>query len=419
MIELFFSCCELFQLLIIYAFADKMLNRKYSQPFTLFGWLVLFVLDAVIVFGVKNDLVNILAYYILMAIILKIFYCPDFQSKIMLVVHIFLYGILSEFVVYIAMSFVGEIKDDMYFLTSALSKIVFSMIVRVATILRKKKNTQPLNAKILFCVFAMPVGTCIGCIVQYFINKGFNNSYLEILFYIIFILVNYFSFAMFDSMQHYVIVSAENQILEKETEYYYKQCEIVQNMWDGLRTFKHDITNQYICEKLMLEKGDYTSLRQQYENMIGTLKYDEIYSKTGNIEIDAIINYKASVMVECGTKVNCDITIPKDLEFDNSDMIVIIGNLLDNALEAVKEVENKKVNIKIKYAKSNLIITISNTYVGKRKLLAEGEYITTKKDESSHGIGLKSVKNVLKKYNGKIFITEDKEIFIVKVHMYV
>lgn len=417
MIELFFICSELFQLLIIYAFADKMINRKYSQPVTLIGWLILFVIDGIVVLRISNGILNIATYYILMFIILSLLYYSDLQNKIMLVIHVFVYGVLAEFVVYIVMSFFGEIKDDMYFLTSALSKIVFSLIIRIVIILRKKKETFPVNFKILFCVFVMPTGTCAGCIMQYFINDGFNNTYLEIAFYIIFILVNYVSFTMFDSMQQYVKVSAENSILEKESEYYYRQCETVQNMWEGLRNLKHDISNQYVCEKLMLQRGEYKNLEQHYDDMIGKLKFDEIYSKTGNIKIDSVINYKLSKIAELGANVVCNTKIPKDVRFENVDMVIIIGNLLDNVNEAVGEVKDGKVEFGIRYNESNLLINVSNSYSGDRKKSVEGEYLTTKNDKKLHGIGLKSIRTVLKKYNGKIFITEDKNVFTVKIHM--
>ncbi|MBQ4069642.1 MAG: GHKL domain-containing protein [Lachnospiraceae bacterium] len=417
MIEMFFMCSELFQLLIIYAFADKMIKRRYSQPVTFIGWLLLFILDGVIVLKVNNGILNMVMYYVLMLIILSFLYCSDFQNKIMLVIHIFVYGVLAEFVVYILMSFLGEIKEDMYFLTSALSKIVFSLIVRITIILRKKKDTMNISLKLLLCVFAMPVGTCTGCIIQYFINNGFNDTYLEIVFYLIFIIVNYVSFIMFDTMQQYVIISAENSILEKESEFYYKQCENVQNMWEGLRNLKHDISNQYVCEKLMLQKGEYEELEKHYDDMIGKLRFDEIYSKTGNIKIDSIINYKLTKIAELGAHIICNIKIPKEMKFDNMDMVIIIGNLLDNAMDALKEVQDGKVELNIRYMESNLLLKVSNSYAGNRRKSAKGEYITTKNDKKIHGMGLKSVKRTLEKYNGKLCITEEKNVFSVKLHM--
>ncbi len=431
MIELFYMFAELFQILIIYAFADKMLQKKYSIQRTMVGWLVLYVVYRILALTVNNKYINIILYYIFIVLILKIFYNSNMQNKIMTIVHIGIYGIWSEVVVYILMSMITNISDDIYLLTSSISKVVFSLLVRIATIIRNISKEAVINTSLWAGVLLMPVGTSLLCIMQYLINGGFNNTYLEVMFYLVILVLNYFSFNMFDSMQQYVIVKDEKKLLEKETEYYYKQCENIQHMWESLRSLKHNISNQYLSERIMLQNGDYKALEQQYDNMIGMLRYDDVHSKTGNIKIDSIINYKVSQIIDKKGKVVCDINIPKDLKFDTGDMVVVIGNLLDNSIEAIeafgvrdnKRINNitdiKTVNISMKYQAPNLVICVRNHYIGDRKKTKQGEYLTTKKSEELHGLGLKSVKKTIQKYNGKLVITDEEGMFTVKVHMYI
>ena len=404
-------------MLVICAFVNKMLERKYSQPITIMGWLILCILDEIIVLGLNNKYLNLITYVGFILVLFKMIYKGDLKTKVITIVYIGMYGVLSEFVVYICMSLITEIKNDMYLLTSAISKVIFSLVIRITIVLKRTEDSVALTKEIWLCVFVIPMGTSIASIVQYHINGGFYNTYLEVLFYILFIVVNYFSFVMFDSMQHYVVVCNERQVLKKETEYYYMQCKNVQNMWESMRNIKHDISNQYLCEKIMLQKGEYTVLEQQYDDMIEMLEFRDIYSKTGNINVDSIINFKVSQIIKIGGQVDVDISVPKDIKLDGKDMVIVIGNLLDNAIEAIEKSEEKKVGVYIKYYHPNLLIKINNSYGIAPQISNKNEYLSTKDDKSVHGIGLKSVKSVLKKYNGKINITEEKNVFTVRVHM--
>ena len=142
-------------------------------------------------------------------------------------------------------------------------------------------------------------------------------------------------------------------------------------------------------------------------------------SSSGNINIDSILNYKLQEAQSKGILISLELKIPYKLNISSLDTVVILGNLLDNAIEASFKVKNdKKIDIKIKYKNSILFIYISNTF--NSSIIYEGEKIrTTKEDKGNHGIGLVNIENILKKYNGtmKIYHTENK--FNVDILMYI
>jgi hypothetical protein CLOSPO_01726 len=102
------------------------------------------------------------------------------------------------------------------------------------------------------------------------------------------------------------------------------------------------------------------------------------------------------------------------------DITVILGNLLDNALRAIKEVnehgEESMLHLNLNYTKGRLILRIENSYLNVN--LVQGNFLTTKKDKKGHGLGLESVKEVLSKYDGVLQITCDKGVFIVEAVLY-
>lgn len=111
-------------------------------------------------------------------------------------------------------------------------------------------------------------------------------------------------------------------------------------------------------------------------------------------------------------------SIPSGLSFPSFDLTVILGNLIDNALEAVAFVdEDPFIDFRINCSKGLMIIKISNPY----KIavnMENGKIITSKKDTANHGIGLKSVKEALNKYNGITKIETDQNIFTITAALY-
>jgi sensor histidine kinase regulating citrate/malate metabolism len=102
------------------------------------------------------------------------------------------------------------------------------------------------------------------------------------------------------------------------------------------------------------------------------------------------------------------------------DLAVILGNLIDNAMEGAQTVKknNPWIDIKLKYTKGRLIININNSFDG--FVYKQGDKIISRKDKSqNHGLGLDSVKDIIKKYNGIISTNYNQDTFKVKVLMYV
>ena len=95
------------------------------------------------------------------------------------------------------------------------------------------------------------------------------------------------------------------------------------------------------------------------------------------------------------------------------DLNVILGNLLDNAAEAIERADEKYLELQMRYDRNVLYISIYNSYDGKVELDKKGKLLTRKARKEEHGIGLESVEFVLGKYGGNLKITHKKRIFKV------
>ena len=97
----------------------------------------------------------------------------------------------------------------------------------------------------------------------------------------------------------------------------------------------------------------------------------------------------------------------------------MLGNILDNAIEASLKVEEEKRHIRLfmKYDSNTLIITVINTFIGDLNKHKEGRILTRKHTPLNHGIGLESVRRVAEKYHGSVIIETKDNSFIIKIAM--
>ena len=147
-------------------------------------------------------------------------------------------------------------------------------------------------------------------------------------------------------------------------------------------------------------------------------KEQETFSNTGNLIIDSTVNSKLQDTKEMGIEVACNVVLPASIEVNTDDMVVILGNLLDNAIEACERVKTTKyIKLFMKYETGCIIIRIKNSY---DQILNKdgGKIVTRKKDKTLHGIGIKSIKSTVDKYNGTIEILSEGKEFIVDIMFY-
>lgn len=195
-----------------------------------------------------------------------------------------------------------------------------------------------------------------------------------------------------------------------------KQAELIQKNFESTRQLRHDFKNHTIALKEYISRNENNQAIRYLDSISDMLQPTKMYCSTGIVAIDSIINYKLSEAYDKGIIVNSQITIPNDINFDSKDFVAILGNLLDNAIEAAMEAPNKKyINIKIEYSVGTIFIIIKNSFSGKLNI-SNGKIKTTKKDSSTpHGMGMESIKTAIQKNKGEFITSYSEEEFTSKV----
>ena len=312
-----------------------------------------------------------------------------------------------------------EITDETYILCSALAKIMECLIIRIVLVIKKDKYIVNFTYRLWLSVLTIPLISYAFFFIQLELNEGFENSFIEVLFYSMILAINYIAFSMFDDVSQVMQLKNEKKLLENQKEYYIKQNEQVFALWESMREFRHNISNQYFTEQTLLREGRYEELDKRYTDMMSYVRSNVYSVRTGIFCIDSLLSYKLSMLKEMNVDIISEFKLPKDLEFDMNDLTVIVGNLVDNATDALKEVKSDKKKFKILmfYEMPNLVIKVYNSYEGERKRDSDNNFITTKDNTDMHGIGLKSIKRIVEGYKGIVKFDVKEELFGVIIHM--
>lgn len=250
------------------------------------------------------------------------------------------------------------------------------------------------------------------------LHNGKVSQVQSIMVIIAFLIINGFIFYLYDALVSSYNLKIQSELLAEEKEYYYNQCQYMQQSEKKINSFRHDVKNQLDMIYELLKYESKSNIKEYVEKLEKNLGSNSVYSKTGNIALDSILNLKLSQAKQKGIQIICESEIPEDLQLNASDLMVILGNLLDNSITAAEKVkENPFIKIWVSYSKGMLFISIENAYCGKI-IEINGHLLTTKNNKEHHGYGLSNVKKVLEAYHGMVEFDHTKNIFRVDAALY-
>lgn len=207
----------------------------------------------------------------------------------------------------------------------------------------------------------------------------------------------------------------EKRILEYQRKAMEKQVAEVNEIYMTMRGWRHDYHNH--LQKLAAHL--YEGQIEEAKKYIGELgeSLDDIKTKyqTGNVSLDAILNSKLSIVEKEKIAINCKVEIAENLAVSDIDLCILLGNLIDNAVEAcrgIPEQAERFLRIYMCIRKQQLYISVSNaTNEVIRKL--DAEYISKKRGD--HGHGLKRINIVVDKYGGFIKRANEPGVFVTEI----
>lgn len=207
----------------------------------------------------------------------------------------------------------------------------------------------------------------------------------------------------------------DKKYLDYQVEVMSRQVEEVNEIYMKMRGWRHDYHNHLQKLKAHLAMGQIAEAENYLNELEGDLDGIKVKYATGNVSLDAILNSKLSVAEKEDIRINCKAEVRENLTIEDIDLCVIIGNLIDNAVESCRKMPEgmeRFVRIYLCIRKQQLYLAVTNSTAEVIRKL-DAEYISNKRGD--HGHGLKRIDLVVEKYNGYIRRANEPGVFSTEI----
>jgi len=420
--------------LILVLYAERMVGVFYEKRRTSFSLLFLTCLFYGILELIFNflrpslPLADVFLPYVAMVLtfigyfVITLNYKSSAVKRLVVVLTMYIVYLLAHYPVFLAIN---------YYITPYLtmSEIGFLYLLHlllqpaaaylVAIVLCRFKNIHRFTFKnVKGNIIVLVLGAFLFIVTWFLPFSGFALTITAILHigfvFLVFYLINTLVAKYEDKLK--------SELHTQEKEYYFTQCQLMQESTEQVKAIRHDMKIHLATLKGFAITDNIEDIKSYLDSLVADIEKSETYSHTGNTAFDSIINYKLTNAKTDDIKLTLNIALPSEINIAMIDIVTILGNLLDNALEAVAKVNEKMIKLDIELIKGALFVKVENSFNGEIKYIVgkveEEQQIASLKDGFRHGYGLKNIKQSVEKYNGYIKITHTENIFSTGVFLY-
>lgn len=290
------------------------------------------------------------------------------------------------------------------------SKFILSLLV--LTLNKIMQRQMVISKKIYAVIFIISsLMTIIILLVTFIDIKNESvNSHISVLLYssllILLMIVFLGSLKLgeyYEYQQQTKLIKVQNEMLKKSMD----ESEKTFQLWkSSLHNHKHNIINLM----MLAENNDISSIKKELIKENELLGRKLFYYKTGNETVDTVLAIKQNIAESMGITFMINASVPNDIPLSANDLTSLLGNILDNAIEASIKEEKPYIEVNTKRKDETLFISVSNKCTIKNISLQ-----TTKNEGILHGIGISSVKKIVNEYNGDYSFNQSGEVFFVNI----
>lgn len=163
-------------------------------------------------------------------------------------------------------------------------------------------------------------------------------------------------------------------------------------------TLRHDLRNHLTALYGLLEQGDTGQAMGYLEQIAGSPALKGTRRFCENEVANVVLSSKAETAQQLGLTADFQISLPKELPITDTDLCALLGNALDNAIEAARETQDKQIRVRCRADKGLFMLKVENALTGKEK----PDLSTTKSDQRAHGFGLTGMGEIAARYGGSL-----------------
>lgn len=399
---------------------EKSTNRLYRY----INVCVLIVIQCIVIVYVRQQIIVTIMLYIVLI-------CASLQYELSIAKRLLYSGFviviysLAEFLTGILLSEITGIgvvelcKNVMYYAQGVLiSKLIVFVVVKFISYSSVKTQVK-IDKRVFIIMAALPASTVFIVFamadVLYTISPYRINTLLVIAI-ILLIVSNVFVFYMFEYQLRVTEEKNKQELIKQNLENKAVYYEELSNRQIITNKAMHDMKNKLFALK-QLCRDDGRESMEVIDNLCDDIGAAYTLNFTGIEAVDALITSKSLVMKEKNIQFESSIYVAKENYIDLTDWCVLLGNLLDNAIEANENVNSygngKYVFLKIQQKNNYISIDITNSKSVDAIKIDMSNIVTGKQNRAIHGFGLRSIKEIVDKYYGNMIVEQKDCIFEV------
>lgn len=343
-------------------------------------------------------------------------YSSKMYQRIFVICCIFLLGVLCETVVGRTMIWLFGYTTSVKVIVYTVSNFLFYVIIVIVKGFFVQDKERIYQKRIWLMLITIPA---ISSFADVILLRGNYEQWITVAVVACLFVINIAFFFLYRMIVSSCETELQNQSLILQNKAYQQQLDMIHASKERLQRAKHDFKNHLIALERLMNPEKTKELQAYLQKMEQEYFLTENCVATGNEILDGLINSKLKTIQMMGADMDIKMQIPEKINVNGFDLVVVIGNLLDNAIEALSNQKKGKFCLEMRYDKGMLFIHSSNTYTG--EIIRRGKsFISTKRaSEEVHGIGLHNVKRVIDQYHGDIVIHTENNLFSIKVVMYI
>lgn len=409
-------------LICIFYFEHKFERKYCNKIILLFAGAISFALY--FIQNIKIPLINAVSYMILTFLFLYLCYKTSIKSCIFSILVLTAFMIVTEMLVmYLSSLILGTdialcLTDDFVFATQAMiAKLLYFICVYILSkfsIQEQKSIRTVILLSILPIASVLLMHTTIYICIYNNLDNYFKSLLVicNILILISNIIVFYIHESTLKTYQKYTELLLTQQ-KEKNTIKYY---DLLQQQNENSKVLIHDIT-KHLTSIRMLSSDNNASITDYIDNIYNEFHLMNPINYCNNPLLNLITYRYSEICKSENIQFKVNIQNAKLSFMCDPDITALFDNLLENAVEASKQTAEKFISFSIDIRNMNfLVISVTNSS-NNRLLTTSGNMITSKPDSNTHGIGIKSIRRIVKKYDGNIEMTYDdsEKTFTTKI----
>lgn len=418
---------NLLETFLIVEFMTRYLGCKYSgikrNICFLLGWFAVFaelcVRNYLVELETLSSIIPIALYMVYCVVALKGSFLSKVWVSVLIHIVVIIIAVATNLIVcnvigydpYLMITTFNEIRISSVLITKILLFYVGRLILGIKHN-HKLDNSTWSMVIVIPAISVLSLGFLMKAAVEYEEIKGY--ILIGMLSIIVSNIVTYFFFCEMNKQNEAKI---RVKLLEQQNENALKSIEDSKAFVSQMRTVKHDIKNQLVTIANYIDSGKYEKAGDYIKSLTDNyLPNSREYINTECDAFNAIINSKA---IQCEVKgIFLEVRTLGEISWhvETVDMVGILGNLLDNAIEACEKIDIKRICVEVSCKGDYLQLTVINT-IASSVLKNNMNLETSKADKIEHGLGLKSVKSIVKKYDGFWEFDESENEFKVNIFL--